>query len=35
MKAAITAAVILAFWVYAADNLIGGKVQQQLAQAIR
>lgn len=35
MRAAIAAAVILAAWIYAADNLIGGKVQQQVAQVIR
>lgn len=35
MRAAITAAVILAFWVYAADNLVGQRVSQQVAQVIR
>ena len=29
MRAAITAAVILAFWVYAADHMLGGQVRAE------
>lgn len=35
MKPLITAVAILAFWIYAADNMLGGKVHQQVAQVIR
>lgn len=35
MRPLITAVAILAFWIYAADHLLDGKVHQQVAQVVR